>query len=691
MISKVLDKVSFWALFIVVVLLPIFFLPFSKIPIETSKTFLLVIGLAVSIIFWIAARFSDGKISFPKSWLVLSGFGIVLAFFISAILSGAPHQVSFFGTMFDVGTFWFMFAAFLLMLASAVILKDQHNAKKVFFGLIASFTVLFIFQVLYFLMPNTMSFGLLTTKTSNIFGSWSALGIFAGLIAAMSLFAIEFFALSKSLRRILKISILLSVFLAIAVNSALVWKILGVFSLIIFIYKISFSFGRHTAEGEERTVRFPVISLAIVMVSLLFFMAGQFIGGVLPSRLGLSNIEVGPSFSATMEVAKATLTKDPVLGIGPNRFGEAWATSKPAVINSTQFWDVSFDSGSGVLPTFATTTGIVGIITLLVFFVLFILYGLRAIFSSIKNGLDSGMVAFFVGALYLFVAAFFYSTGPVLLLLAFAFTGIFIGLYNSGIKNGEASVTFFGNPKKSFVSVSFLVIMMILVAALGFKFTERFASVYYFGKALGAETIEVAESSINKAISLYQNDLYLRTYTQVYLIKLNNLASKGASLSDAEKADLQVSFDRAVEGAQQATISNGNNYLNFRVLGSVYETVGAYGVTGAYEKAVEAYNQASVLSPQNPGLKLSLARISFVEGKLKQAREYANEALSLKQNYIDALVILSQISKSEGNTSSAISYAEQALALSPTNNDLIQYLNSLKGTSSPSVPAPTSN
>ena len=147
MLSNILDRISFWSLFLVIVLLPIFFLPFTQIPVETSKGLLLVIGLVVSIIFWVAARFSDGKITLPRSPLLLSGFVITLIFLLSALFSSTV-QVSLFGTMLDTGTFYFMFGAFLLMLFSSIIFKDVKNAKKVFLGIIISSLVLFVFQAL---------------------------------------------------------------------------------------------------------------------------------------------------------------------------------------------------------------------------------------------------------------------------------------------------------------------------------------------------------------------------------------------------------------------------------------------------------------------------------------------------------------------------------------------------------------
>src|ERR1035437_6792293 len=137
MLYKTLDRISFGSVFAVIVLLPVFFLPFTKIPIETSKGLLLVVGLVFCIIFWTMARFSDGKIVFPKSWLLLSGFGLVIVFFLSAAFSSAP-QASFFGMMFDIGTFYFIFAAFLLMLASSLLFKDANKAEKIFFALITS-------------------------------------------------------------------------------------------------------------------------------------------------------------------------------------------------------------------------------------------------------------------------------------------------------------------------------------------------------------------------------------------------------------------------------------------------------------------------------------------------------------------------------------------------------------------------
>ncbi len=701
--SNIFDRVSFLSIFLVIVLLPLFFLPFTNIPVETAKGVLLVVGLSVCVISWCLARFFDGQISFPRSTTLLAGGGIVLTFLLSSIFTKSS-QVSLFGTMFDVGTFWFILSAFLLMLMSSIILRDHKKAKIVLFGAILSSGLVLLFQIIHLFAPAALTLGIFdpALKTDNLLGSWNSLGIFAGFSALMSLLAVEFFQTTRIEKIILQILTVFSLILVAAVNFPFVWQLLGVFALVIFVYKISITSRPAVAGGEmtegsstgeaNETVgnKFPAFSFAIIMITLLFFISGDAIGGLLPSKLGIQNTEVSPSFGATLGVAKASLKDNPVFGVGPNNFGEAWAKYKPANVNQSingiDFWNVYFNSGSGLLPTLAITTGGLGIIAWLIFFILFITSGVRSIFSSIKNKSNWETMAFFVLSLYFFVSSFFYSGGSVLFLLALALAGVFIGLSAVTNPNGQVSISYLSDHRKSFFSILFIVLIVITTAALSFKYMKSIVSVAYFGKAINASTIPLAETSIANALRLHQSDLYFRAYSQIYLVKLNSIASK-ENPTDAEKAQLQSSLEQAVNGAQLATTYNPGNYLNFQALGAVYQRLNALGVKEAYEKSIEAYTKASVLNPLNPGIKLNMANLAIASDKIKEAKEYANAALTLKSDYIDALIILSQIAKSEGENALALSYAQKALSVAPTNTDLIQYVESLKSGSSSSSPS----
>lgn len=688
MLSNILDRISLLSLFTVIVLLPVFFLPYTKIPVETSKGLLLVIGVAIAIISWVIARLSDGKISMPRSWLLLSGFGVLFAVFVSALFSGT-NGASFFGVMLDTGTVYFMLVAFLLMLFSSIVLNSPRRAKFVFWGVIFFSISLFIFQLMRLFAPDLLSFGVLTGKTDNLLGSWNTFGLFAGFFTTMTLFIVEFFSVSKIVKFFLGVLAVFSIILSATVNFSLTWGILGVFALIIFVYKILFYFNAKRIEREKR--HFPLFSFIVFMVSLLFFMSGQFVGRILPDRLGLSSTEVRPTFGTTMLIMKNVLMEDPVLGVGPNKFGNVWGMYKPSVINSSQFWDVSFNTGSGLLPTFLATNGFLGILSWLIFFFLLVSLGVKSLFQSIRINVNWEASAFFIASMYLFVASFFYATGGVVFLLAFAFTGIFIGLSARNNPNGRISISFLDDPRKSFFSIIFLVILMIFSATASFQYIERLASVPHYRRALSAKEIETVEASIEKAVSLYQNDLYLRTYAQVYLAKVNVIVSKGESLSEKYKADLQTSFDKAVKGAELAVFYDKTNYLNYNALGNVYYNVGLLGVKDVYSRSIESFKIASLLNPLNPGIKLSIARVFFAEGNTKEARDYAKEALTLKPDYLEALVVMSQIEKSQNNNALALSYAEKALSISPDNQDLADYVRSLKNGSSTSNLSPLNN
>ncbi|MEK7564331.1 MAG: hypothetical protein AAB510_02045 [Patescibacteria group bacterium] len=428
------------------------------------------------------------------------------------------------------------------------------------------------------------------------------------------------------------------------------------------------------------------MSFIVVLIALFFFMAPLSWSVKLPNELGIQNAEVNPSIISTLSVAKSVIKENPVLGFGPNRFAEAWALFKPSAINKTFFWDVFFISGAGLIPTFVATTGIVGILAWLMFLGSFIFVGIKYLFFNQKESIDHHKFLFFLLSLYLIVISFFYFTGIVLCTLLFICMGVFIGLVSSSREGGEITISFFDDHRKSFFLMLFLVFLMMVLAAVGFKYIQKFISVSYFTKTLRSKSLDSAEALMLKAISLNTNDLYFRTYAQIEISKFNSLVTKdAASLSDADSANLQNVLNQAVSGAEQAIKYNPKNYLNYEMLGSVFQTAGSLGVKDANTKSVEAYKNASLFNPKNPRFYLLIANIYLGEEKIKEAKEYATTAITLKPDYIDALVILSRISTKEGNREEAISYGQKALLLLPNNQDLIKYVDSLKNGSSSSV------
>ncbi len=675
MLTNILDRISFWSFFVVVALLPIFAIPFVNIPIETSKTVILVLGIAISFIAWASARFSDGKVILPKSKLISVIFLISLLTLISSLFSSSI-KMSLFGIMFDIGSFWFSFFISVLVLNAALVINNENKAKLILKGLVIVASLLFVFQIVRFFIPNTLSLGILGDKTSNLFGSWNSFGIFAGALAIISLFVLELFNLDKKKKIFLTILLVVSLFLIASVNFALIWRLLGLFALIIFVYKISiFSFKK---EENQSVKKFPSYSFSVIILSLLFFISGQFIGSYLPNTLGLFNVEVNPSFSTTLDVAKNVFKNDILFGIGPNKFADAWSLYKPSLINGSQFWNTPFSNGVGLIPTLMINSGILVLLSYLVFLVLILVSGFKNVFNSIKEKYDHILILFLILSIYFFIVSIFYSAGLSLFVLAFITLGIFIGLYTN-INNKSLTINFLDDPRKSFFSILALVVIIIATSGLSFKFMEKFVSVYYYGRTVNSTDVLSAEKYVRKALLLNQNDLYLRTYSQVYLSKLNELLSKGDSLTDADKVALQASIDEAVNGAALATKYNKDNYLNFEILGFVYKNAASLGIKDASIKAIESYTEASRLNPINPLMKLEIARTYFIDKNIKEARNFALESIAIKPDFAQGLLFLAELEKGEGNLNQAISYAEEAFKYFPNDTNLSDYLKQLKG------------
>ena len=197
--------------------------------------------------------------------------GVVLVFLLSAIFSKTA-QVSLFGTMFDLGTFWFIFAGFLLLLMSSIVFRDSRDAKIVLFGLILSSTLVLIFQSVHFIFPKILTLGVLVEKTDNLIGSWNAL-VFCWIFALMSLLIVEFSQPLKWKNSFFNYDRTFCCFLIAAVNFPFIWGILGVSYFDNFVYKISIS-ATNRGEDHHKKQSFPVFSFVVIMISLLFLRLG---------------------------------------------------------------------------------------------------------------------------------------------------------------------------------------------------------------------------------------------------------------------------------------------------------------------------------------------------------------------------------------------------------------------------------
>lgn len=311
---------------------------------------------------------------------------------------------------------------------------------------------------------------------------------------------------------------------------------------------------------------------------------------------------------------------------------------KPTAINQTIFWDANFNFGFGFIPSLLATTGILGVLSWLLLAVFILLSVLKAAVNSLKAKnvvwnylLLSGAAA----ALYLLIFNFVYVPSLAPLVLFFVLTGVLVGSQADSKLIKTSTFSFLEDPRLSFFSILLIVAVMVLTGFLGYKSVKKFASIISYERAVTAETLDKAQEKIIKAISLNKSDLYFRSLSDIYLLKMNNLLQEG-QLGGADKEILQDIISRAEAAARLGVEFDKTNYQNWLSLGAVYQNVLPLSVEGAYEAAQKALFEAARLAPNNPGIDLRLGLLEAARNNFGGAKKYFEQALAKKPDYDEA-------------------------------------------------------
>ncbi len=661
-----LDKVAYAILALTLFLSPFFFIPSTLVPFALAKSALPLYGTAIALVLWMVARLKDGVFEAPKSWFYASSGLVAIAYLISALLSANP-ATSLSGQSFELGTAAFIVTSFVFFALFPLLAKTKERVFSGYMALVGSFIVIGFFHALRFMFgPDFLSFDMFTSPSSNLLGKWNDLAIFLGLVSISSLLALELAPQSKLMKVLSYIAFVGSLILLVVANFQPVWVVLALFSLVFFVYQLSF----RKSDGGGRVL--PMHTLAVLVVSAFFVFAGSTVGSLVSGALGISQVEVRPSWGATAEVTGTALSSDPVFGVGPNRFSVEWLRSKPAGINDTLFWNVDFNYGIGFVPSLVVTTGIVGALAFVVFLALYLLTAVRALLREGSSPFSRYLVlSTLFGSLYLWVFAVIYVPSQALWLLTLGMTGLFIAALREDGLVRFGSVSISGRPAWSFVSVLFTILALIGTLSFAYFVSAKVIAQAYFQKGVitlsSGGSLDDGEVSITRAIAMHENPVYYRVLSELYLARLNELfADEEVSQSEAQSR-FQTLLGTAIQASQRAVELDTTDYQNHLSLGRVFEAVVPLNISGAYDNAKSAYEEALARNPKSPEIHLILARLEIANEDNDAARAHIEKSLAEKRDYAEAIFLLSQIEIAEGNISKAIESVGSVAVLSPND------------------------
>jgi len=684
-----IDKLGSLIMIALGFLLPIFFIPSVAVPLESGKIILLTAGVGLAFLAFIISVIRKGRLELPKHRMFLAVLVIPAIFLLSSIF-GINQSISIFGYGFEAGTFGSVLLGFLLLFLVPTFLRSKDQITKSFLGFLAGFILLGLFSAVKFIFgADTLVFKIFSGVSSNSVGAWTDLAVFFGLGTILTLIAIEMLTLKTLHKIVLYFSFGLCLFVLSVLNFSIVWTVLAIFALIFFVYNASV--GSPVNVSGERLRKISYISIALLVVSVLFMFNPSVAGNdskladVVSRAFNVSNIDVRPSFTSTLSVAKPVLKTNLLLGSGPNTFAFDWLLYKPAGINNTNFWNAGFPYGFSLLLTFLVTTGILGLFAWLLFFGLLIWLGIRTLFAPGRDSVSKFLMSSsFLVSLYLWIMISLYAPGIVVFSLAFFFTGLFVAAAINEDQIKRLNISFAHNLKFSFVVVLLLIAFFIGSIAFDYVTLQKIASGIYYQKALIAgnqdNDFEKTASDLALATGLAPYDIYYRTLSELNIIRMRQIADQTTGTTEEKRKLFEQALSDSISNAQTARDINGLNYQNWVALGTAYETLvpAPLSVAGAYTNAKAAYEEALKRNPYSPEIYLFLARLEVANKDNQAARDFIKKSLEQKNDYVDAYFLLTQIEIADNNLTQATRAAEAVAILSPGNPGVFFQLGLLK-------------
>jgi tetratricopeptide (TPR) repeat protein len=669
--KKTENKFDFWLSVptlltsIMVFLLPLFFLPETQLDFLTSKAGLLIITVSISILIWAISKLKEDNFSFPINLISLSIILLPITYLISAFYSGNV-EVSILGK--DLGPDSVAVFSFLFLTLLYISMNYQEQKRAVYLNLIifsSIFLVLFLHLLRLIILPYYPVMGFFFEASTNTIGRWYDLGILAGLGSIISITSLELFKFSKVIRAILFSLLVLSLTTLAVVGFQTVWIAVGVVSVIIFVYIFSLK------KIKDKDSSIPVTSLVTFLLSFLFLISGPTIYGQINNVFNVSFLEARPSFSANIEVLEQTLKESPVLGTGPTMFNKAWNDYKPDNFNMTELWSADFRYGYSTLLSFFVMGGILGILAWVIFLGTYLFYGFKALFTDIEDSVSRYvLISSFISSMFMWVMTLLYVPSFVNLALTFILSGVFVGsLYRENMLK-VINVDITKSPKAGFIYIFSIVALLLIIITGIWHFALRVSSAEEYRDGLidlNLGNIDSAENAVIRSISFYPTDNKLQTLNEIGLIRLNQVINNQDLTQEDRAQNFRNTLSRVISNLELAIAYDPENYQNYNLMGSLFESLIPFGIEGSYEESKASYELARELNPKNPAIVLSLARLEFAVENNEAAREYIREALNLKGNYTAAIFLLSQIDVAEGDIDQAIANVSAATQIRPND------------------------
>ncbi len=711
-----------FGIYLIIFLMPVFFLPFSFESIEFNKQYLLFFGVLISFIGWLGSLFSaEKKIKFIRTpldipVLVFSVIVVIATIFsIDKITSILGFYGRFNGNLVEI----LLLTLFYFILTNNTTLSNNDSQKINIRNLILLLTssaqlviIITIFSLFDIwtkiginnILPNIMKNRLFNPAG----GSLESLTVFLTIIVCLAVGVLmskfELFSIKaksqesyEKLRRyynslkniVFGLLIISSLFLMFFINFKRAWIILVLALGSYLILAIYSRFFKNCIYRLYLLVTLFIIAL-LMAVSPLRLNNVVFPNYQLPTEALLS-------FTDSFKVLYSSFSdiKNVIIGSGPSTFYYDFVKNKPVDFNKGPLWIIRFDKPTNYWFELLTTVGVVGFISFLTILILVLILTIYFLRSSLKSEFWDKLNFLALPWFSLIIAQILYFHNTLLIVSFWIFTALFIFAmkssileYNENQKEADIVISYESFPELFLLFYSIYVIF-VLVIFVGFYFGIRFylADYHYLQGTIENTNVDKKVAEFSKAVQLnkYRSIYHLALSQSGWFVSLTEI-QKSPDKKDNNK--IQAGIALAISEAREAANISPNLVSVWESLALIYKNISPLAAN-ALEWSDKSFEKAIDLEKNNPVHYVELGKNKLLSAEAQglssiekdelreKAKEYFNKAIEIKDNYEDAYIQLALLEESNGNIDKAVSVLENFSKKYPPSENLIYQLGRL--------------
>lgn len=394
----------------------------------------------------------------------------------------------------------------------------------------------------------------------------------------------------------------------------------------------------------------------------------------------LPNQETSPillPLPAGITIARESLavSRTALFGFGPNSYGQAFHLLKPAWLNTSEFWQFSFESASAFPLTLIVSGGLLAFLSWL-FFV-----SRTIALVNVKKNQKAQVLKYFIitsiiwqiilplnilmlGLLALVISFYLAANLDNYKIKKFSFNNLF-DPFNLQPNNKANRYTF------TTISLLFMTGVIFLAYQLTLNYAAH-AATYQATVAASKEDFNLAFIKQEQARNLASRSAIWRRNYATTSLELAIALSNKTDITPVDQEQVLELINVAITEARAATILQPKFYQNWLVLTNVYLQL--LEVTeDAGQLAFESLSQAVLTSPNDPLVRMNLGLLLMRLEQWEQASNFFIQAIERKPDLAVAYYNLAQAYIQGGQILEAENALQQALILIDPETDLEDY------------------